>query len=519
MLSRAQRRYRDKNKKTTGEVMEEKKKANPWLYAGSVVILIVIVVTFVGSPAMRSASGSVGGVVFGSYAGKEINYIPGNYFARQRELIGEQAQASGDATDNPSVYYQIWRQAFQETLRHIAILTEADSGGLFVSDDAVDKALITYGPYQENGQFSESRYNRASAADKYATRGLFREELIQERYVADTVAGLLTSEAEVEKLTSMAGQERSFNYVSFAFADYPQAKVQEYGTANAAKFSRIKVSRILVKSGKKEAESIKARLTADPLRFEEIAKASSKDSYAAGGGAMGWQYRHDLERDFAKPETADAVVLLKQGEIGDPLEGTFGWMIYRCDEPAIAIDMSLEEDRQTVRTYLDRYEAGLIQDYTLQRAKDFVSKARQDGFSKTATATAITVDATTFFPLNYQNVFILKPVQSESQAASTSGAATALSDALYSEEFFTAAFTVRQGEVSEPVVLGDAVVVLSLRAERDAPASDLEIMPDYYTYFAQQSTAADLETQLLDPSKVVDKFDDTYLKYLAPKDS
>jgi parvulin-like peptidyl-prolyl isomerase len=517
MLSRAQRRHREKQKKTTSEALVEKKKANPWLYAGSVLILVVIVVTFVGSPAVRSANSGMGGLVFGSYAGKDINYIPGNYFARQRELIGEQAKASGEATDNPSVYYQIWRQAFTETLRHVAILTESDQGGLYLSDDAVDKALITYGPYQENGQFSESRYNRASTAEKYATRGLFREELTQSRYVEDTINGLLKSKAETEKLTAMASPERSFSFVSFAFTDYPQEKVVEYGSANAARFSRIKVSRILVKSGKKEADSIKARLQADPLRFEEIAKASSKDSYAAGGGAMGWQYRYDLEREFAKPETADAVVLLKQGEIGEPLEGSFGWMIYRCDDPAIAIDMSLEEDRVTVRTYIDRYEAGLVQDFTLQRAKDFVSRARQDGFAKTAKASALTVDATTSFPLNYQNVFILKPVQSESQGAS--GAAIALADALYSEEFFTAAFTIREGEVSEPVVLGQAVVVLSLRSERDASASDLEIMEDYYAYFAQQAAAADLEAQLLDPSKVVDKFDETYLQYLAPKDS
>jgi peptidyl-prolyl cis-trans isomerase D len=516
MLSRAQRRYRDKQKKSTGEVMEEKKKSNPWLYGGSIVILILIVVTFVGTPTFRN-SGSGGGVSFGSYSGKDIVYAPGNYFSRQRELIGEQAQASGEATDNASIYYQIWREAFNSTLRHTAIMAEADSGGLYVSNDAVDKALIHYGPYQENGQFSESRYNRASTAEKYATRQLYREELIQQRYVEDTVSGLLESKAEKEKLAAMASPERAFSYVTFLFASYPQEKVVEYGAANAAKFSRVKVSRILVKTGKKEAESIKERLKADPLRFEEIAKASSKDSYAAGGGAMGWQYRHDLEREFKAPETVDAVMALKQGEIGDPLEGSFGWMIFRCDEPAIAIDMTLEEDRQTVRTYLDRYEAGLVQDYTLERAKTFVSRARQAGFDKTAAADGLGVDVTNYFPLNFQNVFVLKPVQPANQA--TSGAATPLSDALYSEEFFKAAFTIRAGEVSEPVVLGNAVVALSLKDERDAQATDLDIMDDYYTYFAQQATSADLEAQLLDPTKVVDKFDEMYLKYLAPKES
>jgi hypothetical protein len=196
-------------------------------------------------------------------------------------------------------------------------------------------------------------------------------------------------------------------------------------------------------------------------------------------------------------------------------------MIYRCDEPEIAIDMGLEEDRQTVRSYLDRYQAGLVQDYALQKAKDFVSRARQTSFAKAAAADKLTVDNTTFFPMNYQNAYMLKPVQSETQGAATVSATTAstLQDALYSEDFFKAAFSIREGEVSEPVVLGQAVVVLSLRAEREAPKIDLDMMSDYYAYYAQQATATDIDTELMDPSKLVDKFDQTYLQYLAPQGS
>ncbi|HKL21436.1 MAG TPA: hypothetical protein VJ904_06490, partial [Tichowtungia sp.] len=48
---------------------------NTWLYIGSVVILIIVVVTFIGAPVVTSATGSTR-PVFGRYAGEEILYQP-----------------------------------------------------------------------------------------------------------------------------------------------------------------------------------------------------------------------------------------------------------------------------------------------------------------------------------------------------------------------------------------------------------------------------------------------------------
>ena len=518
MLSRAQRRYRDQHKKQpASEAMQEKKRANPWLYGGSVVILIIIVVTFVGTPTVRSAAGGRGGVVFGKYAGREITYTQGGYFAQQRELLGERAQAAGEAVDNINVVYQIWREAFVQTVRHMAILEDARLSRLYVSDDAVDQALIHYGPYLENGEFSEARYRRASAQQKYATRQLYREQLTQDQFLQDTISGVVSSKTEAQKLAAMAGTERSFRYVAFPFTSYPREKIVEYGTANAAKFARIKISRILLTGGKSEAESIKSRLDADPLRFEEIAKASSKDSYAAGGGAMGWQYRYDLELDFETPGPVDTIFALAPGQISPALEGKYGWMIFRCEEAALPIDLTLEEDRQTISTYLDRYEAGLVQDYFLEQAKSFVSRARTAGFDQTAVADSRIVGTTTSFPMNYQGVFFLKPVSAEGETSATE--ASPFADALYSEEFFRQAFGIREGEVSEPVVMQNAVVVLTLRAETGASQDDLAFMDDYYTYLRQQNLAADLEEALLDETRFVDNFDKVFSEYLMPTGS
>ena len=512
MLSRAQRRFRDRVKKTGAEATEEKRRGNPIVYGGGMVILLIIAVTFIGTPAVRQSSGR-GGIVFGSFAGKDIAYIPGNYFAMQRELIGEQAQASGEAVDNAGVVYQIWREAFNNAVRHTAVLLDAERSGLSVSRDSVSKAIYDYGPYQENGKFSESKWRRASASEQQSTWTYYQEQLIEQRYFEDVIVDLRRSTAESDKLLAMASPERRFSYVAFALEEYPDSKIVEYAAANAQKFSRIKISRILVKAGQSEAESIDTRLKADPLKFEEIAKTNAGDSYASAGGAMGWQYYYELALDFDTTAPVDAIFALGQGQISDPLQGKYGWMIFRCDEAPVAIDTTQEEGRTTVRTYLERYEAGTIQDYALELARSFVSRARQEGFTKTAATDRLTVDSTSWFPLNYQNVFSLKPV--ESSTGAKSAGATALADALYSEDFFRAAFGIKRGEVTDPVVLGQAVLVLTFDDERSVPESDAGYMSDYYAYLAQQADAADLEASLMDPTKLKDRFDETYQTYLV----
>jgi hypothetical protein len=71
---------------------------NRWLYIGSVVILVLVVVTFVGAPVVSSAAGS-GRLVFGRYGREDIVYQPGNFFARQYEAIAQSLRDSGNDAD------------------------------------------------------------------------------------------------------------------------------------------------------------------------------------------------------------------------------------------------------------------------------------------------------------------------------------------------------------------------------------------------------------------------------------
>ena len=157
MASRELRRSSDtttKKKKLETEV-EKKRQMHPFLYAGSVILLVIIVVTFVGAPVISGSAGR-GNLNFGTYRGKPINYYPGNYLARQRELIAEGVrQQEGEQGDLSSQILRIWRTAFERTLLHTALLMAAEESGVWVSTDKVDEFLITSGPYLVDGKFSE----------------------------------------------------------------------------------------------------------------------------------------------------------------------------------------------------------------------------------------------------------------------------------------------------------------------------------------------------------------------------
>ncbi len=517
MASREIRRRKDRKGEKPDNIVEEKKIKHPMLYLFSVVILVIIVVTFIGSPAINKVGGA-GRIVFGTYGGTPIEYAPGNYFARQRDMIAEQVrqqqqnqQQSEEAVQ--MMAYQVWRSAFDQTVSHVAILQTVQKSGLWITEDRVDRALIRSGPYVVNGRFSEEAYNNTSAAERYTTRKLFREQLIQEQYLQDLFNGLLPNQKESDFFAGMADPERSFNYVTWPLVSYPDKEVIAYGEQNRDKFRRVKLSRILVKSGKAEAEAIHKKLVDKTSSFEELARAHSKDAFAEKGGDMGSRYQYDVTQDFEKKEPVDLIFQLAAGAISPVLESKYGWAIYRADEAATSPDPQDSDTLKVVRDYLMRYERGKVSDWFLAQARDFDQEARRDGLQKAAAARGLAAHATEAFPVNYQGVFITAPVQAAKGVTVEPG----LTAANYSEEFFQKTFALKAGEVSDPVPLEDQVLVLELKEEKPLTPEQKTFMGTYYQYFDGQTTQSDLQEHLIDPARLVDNFNTVFGESTNPR--
>ena len=516
MASREIRRRKDHKGEKPDNVVEEKKIKHPWLYLFSVIILVIIVVTFVGTPAIDSGRGA-GRIEFGSYAGTPIDFTPGNYFARQRDLVANQVRLQQQEQPESEealqfMAYQVWRAAFDRTVNHVAIVQEADRSGLWITDDRVQEALLRSGPYTVNGSFSEEAYNAASAADRFATTKLFREELVQEQFMQDAVGGLLANSKEKTFFAGMATPQRSFEFVSWPFTSYPDSEVAAYGEQSRDKFRRIKLSRILVKSGQKEAEEIRKKLVDKTSSFEELARSHSRDAFAEKGGDMGYRFQYDVAQDFEKTEPVERIFQLAAGALSPVEESKYGWAIYRADEAAASPDTGDPDTLKVIRDYLMRYERGRVEDWFLARAKSFAETARRDGLRPAAAASGLEVQATGAFPLTYQGFFGTVPPA----AASGASGAPDLSSATYSEEFFQKAFALKAGEVSDPLPLEEQVLVLQLKEEQPLAAEMQSAIEQSVPGFVYQTTQADLQEHLVDPARLEDRFNTVFTKVTAP---
>ncbi len=498
----------DKNKKKKQEEHKShqthKQSKKPLLYLFSVLLLIVIVVTFVGGGLAGSIGRDPNRLIFGYYKDRPIEFRYGNYFSRQTQIIADQVrQQSTESDDITGEAFSIWRQSFERTVVHVGILDIVESSGLTVTPELIDIRLTEYGPYMENGEFSEEKYRSTSKTEKAITRRLFRENLKEEQFITDFFDNQHTSTDEINFIKEMANPERNFQYVYFAFNEYPEEKVLEYAQSNKRLFEKIKLSKITISSSEADAEAIHQKIMENPAVFGELAQTQSVDSFRDKGGEMDWMMYYQLEPEFPSEDALEQVFQLKRAEVSGIIENeketTTTWTIYKCDTPPVSADFADEETIATVRAYMERYEGGLIEDYLITRAEEFRTEARNSDFMAASTELGADFDMTSYFPINYGGSFFLKPVRSMTDK-------NVLGSAMYNEDFFRAAFSIEEGEISEPVILDDYVIVLQLLNEKTPPEEELNQIESYYPFILRQYRDEALRRYFLDSEDLKDNF-------------
>jgi parvulin-like peptidyl-prolyl isomerase len=495
---------KDVNQNQQTERKPSTAKTRPALYIFSVVILVIVVVTFVGAPVV-SGTASQSSLAFGSYGNREITYAPGNYFARQYEAIAAQYDRNAGSDNLEDELRLLWRQAFNQTMLHAAIMREAQASGLSVSESAVDEMLAQDPRFQVDGAFSPERYRQTSSQERFSLRNYYRETLVHQKYLDDMLTGGQFSQGEIAFLKSMGGPERQFQGAALAFSDFPASEVVAYGEENRDLFRRANLSVITVRD-QDEAERIRRQIEDRTSSFEELARAHSADRFAEQGGDAGWVYVYQLSRDFEEEAAVEEILSLETGEVSPVLETINGWVIYRLDDGPLEIDFETQEGVTTVRQYMNAFERGVIEDFLLAEMQSLRENAGTETFASAAEGIGAEVFTTDFFPVNYGNLPYYPQVSSPDTEV--------LDDAAFRQSFLEEAFSIDEGDLSEPVVLRDSVVVLQLLEEREAEEDSMDFLDSFYPFLLQQFHSEDLQRRIIDPDLVEDNFNQAFNRYI-----
>lgn len=500
-MAKKDRNHAGKNEDSGSEIAK-KFKQSPLLYIGSVLILVLVVITFVGGDFLSGGGGMSGGgdLTFGYYDKVPISYVPGNRFAQVYEQLGAQYRDQIDL-GNPQVAMSLWSQAFESAAVHTAVLQELKSSGFEVPESSVDREMARLPQFQENGRFSPTLYRQMPEISRLALWRQIREELGAIMYYKD-LFGLAVPQGEIDFIKKMASDMRAFDLVSFSIDDYPDSEYLAFAQDNAKLFDSIHLSRITVNSGEKEARAILESVKDGTATFEDTAKAQSEDGYADRGGDMGVRYFYELEREITNPESLQTILNLGSGELSDLVQVGTGWAFFRVENILKPADFNESAVMDKVRAYMSGFESGRMEDWAIAQADDFISKVEGSDFSTAASEAGKTISNIGPIPINYGNVDLFPTIS----LPELSGLST-------NTNFWETVFSTPLGTPSKPIVSGRNVFVFS----QTEPAEDQEnraeeISEMYSSYWLRYVTDMSLQRYFMNSPKMKNNFFETYYR-------
>ena len=477
------------------------------LMAGTIVVLALTIVSFVFVPALAGSAGASGSLVFGKYGNTPIKFEQGNYFSQQVESINSMYRDNLGSNGNMDFLRQlIWRSAFNQTIVRTAMLDDVESADAEVSSRKIDRAIVTTGIFNENGTFNEEAYMNTPGTRMKEIRDSLEEDLKVQTYYMDTLNNIQRSDKQIDFLLSMGSTEKNFSYASLPYSAYPVSKVTEYGKDNSDIFSRRDLNRITVYSSEKEALDILNKLD-NGSSFDELARNMSKDSYSENGGSMGETHYYNL-LTFLDKEQADEVFALATDSYTGVISTDNAYFIFQAAGSVIDADTADNEVIASIRTYMEREEVGMIEDYLVEQAQALSVKAQSSDLLTAAADMGLETGETGFIAPVYGNIPFI--VNSPGNKTNDS----LLSSAAFSDDFFQSAFSLKTpGEVSEPVILDRRVIVFSLLDEQEG----FQYPEEYKPYIESQLTSelnqykeSQIQSVYLNSDKLKDNFDETF---------
>jgi parvulin-like peptidyl-prolyl isomerase len=504
-----------KNNESSSSEIVRKFKQSPGIYIGSIVILILITVTFVGGDFLSGKFGGSGGdMTFGYYDKAPVTLIPGNTFAQYYNQVLQYYQAQGADMSNYFTVAQVWRQAYEMAVTHTAILQMLKRSNYSVPEKTVDRQVAQLPQFQENGRFSAALYNQMTDSSRLVLWRQVQEELAKNNYYSDFLYGLMIPSGEADFIGRMNSNMRSFEMVSYSLDNYPEFEYQSYAQEKAALFRTIHLSMISVNSSEREAKKILDSIKNGVVTFEDAARTQSQDSYASRGGDTGIRYYYEIESEIPNVTDRETIINLRKGELSDCFRIGDSWVIFRVEDEIKPADFDDYSVMDRVKSYLRSFDRGRMEDWTVAQTREFIRDAQDSGFDNAAMQWSLNKYSFGPLPLNYAGVELFTALESFLDSGISQQDLQSLSR---NENFWKIAFSTKLNTPSEPLVQGDNVLVFFPVEEINIDETAREnIISEYTSYWVYMLAEQSLQSYFVNDPRLDDRFWDTFFKYFMP---
>ncbi len=488
---------------------------------GAVIILIISAIVFLpvgGAAVFQGLFNKNKSPSFGSYNNKKITYEAGSKFATYASNVAQNYQRAGIQLNEQSYAY-IMQLAFRQTLFSMAYSDAVKKSGYEVPAVAISRAILPRFT-DETGKYSAKLYNQTDESTLTTLRREATDSLTFQRYTDDVFGtqkvdytsqglqlpvygqfnnkalfGLKVSSKEVDFISKMECEKKAFNVTSFNTQDYPASEAIEFAKENAEKFIKYNLSALCFDS-ESEAKATLKQIKAGEITFEDAVQEKSQKYYTNSEGKISNSYRYQIANILKNEENLTDVISTPLNEYSSVIQANRGYIVFRTDGESTAADFTSEDLANDVLSYMKISERGTIENYYLELAKNFINAAYVSSFDSACKANGLTSTKIPAFALNYGNTSFLSNIESVGDIPNLAS----------DSETLTKAFSLSKGEMSEPISIGNKIVILEctdvVKAEK-ADSSNYE-----ETIASTDSTSANYA--LMTSSRVKDNFSEAY---------
>lgn len=501
MASKDKMQSEKKDDSVKAEIVHRLKR-NPLLFGGTLIVLIIVIISFVLVPAIVPSGQRGEELIFGYYNRVPIKYVPNNYFSQALQMLAQNQRSSQDDPESISSANRIWRQAFEETAVHTGILEEMKQAGFIVPASVVDRRMAELPYFQENGRFSSTKYR---SMDNNARMNLWRqvqESIVINAYMSD-VESLKTASKEVSFVASMASPQRSFDLAIFSLNSYPDSEVTKYVEANQNLFQYIRLS-MITSGSERESRQLLESIKNGAITFEDAARAHSTDWASERGGDMGEWMAVNLVYAIGDSQAREAVLKLGTGELSDVYKLSAGWCFFRVNETAYPVNLAEPGQLQQIKQHVMQNERGRVEDWAISEAESFHTLVEASSFYEAAIAKKTITRRLGPISLNYGNSTLFSSL--------SSAGIPELENAGKDQFFWRAAFNTPINSLSKPIVVNDSVIVLLPTEENFLDETETGYIESFYPYLILTNTEFTSRLYFLNNEKLDDRFQETFSK-------